>query len=168
MSPAPHKKKKKEKEKKESWESLRYIIKATLFHYRGPKGRRQKSNRNIIWKITAKNFRNLEKETVIQILKDQKVPNKINPKWPTPRHIINKLPNIKDKKRIFKGARRQQNFMFKTISRIFFRNFVGRKEVANIFQALKKENCQQIISTQKKFPQIWSWRDFFFFCLLSF
>ena len=45
----------------------------------------------------AENFINLQKETNIQIQEAQRVPNKINPKRSTPRHIIIKMANIKDK-----------------------------------------------------------------------
>ena len=35
-------------------------------------------------------------------------PNKMNPKRPTPRHIITKMPEIKDKERILKAAIERQ------------------------------------------------------------
>ena len=35
-------------------------------------------------------------------------PNQMNPKRPTPRHIIIKMPNFKDKERILKAAREKQ------------------------------------------------------------
>ena len=34
-----------------------------------------------------------------------RVPNKVNPKRPIPRHIIIKMPKVKDKERILKAAR---------------------------------------------------------------
>ena len=37
-----------------------------------------------------------------------KVPNKMNPKRPTPRHIIIKMPKVKDKQRILKAAREKK------------------------------------------------------------
>ena len=52
----------------------------------------------------VENFPHLEKETDIQTQDAQKVPNKINPKRPTLRHIIIKVTNFKDKKRILKAA----------------------------------------------------------------
>ena len=51
----------------------------------------------------VENFPNLEKETDIQTQDTQKVPNKINPKRPTLRHIIIKVTDFKDK-RILKAA----------------------------------------------------------------
>ena len=58
-------------------------------------------------KIVKENFSNLVKEIDMQVQKAQRVPNKINPKWPTPRHIIIKMPKIKDKERILKAARKK-------------------------------------------------------------
>ena len=46
------------------------------------------------------NFPNLAKEIDIQVQEVQRVPNKLDPKRTTPRHIIIKMPNIKDKERI--------------------------------------------------------------------
>lgn len=53
----------------------------------------------------VENFLNLGKETDIQIQEFQRVTNKINPKRLTPRYMIIKTSNVKDKKRIFKTAR---------------------------------------------------------------
>ena len=43
-------------------------------------------------------------EIDIQVQEAQRVPNKMNPKRPKPRHIIIKMPKIKDKERILKAA----------------------------------------------------------------
>jgi len=45
----------------------------------------------------AENFPNLGRETDIQIQAAQKVPDKINPKRPTTRHIVIKMSKTKDK-----------------------------------------------------------------------
>ena len=44
----------------------------------------------------TENFPNLVKEIDIQFQEVQRVPNKKNPKRPTPRHII-KMPKVKDR-----------------------------------------------------------------------
>ena len=54
------------------------------------------------------NFRNLVKEIDIQVQEVQRVPNKVDAERPTPRHIIIKVPNVKDKERILKAAREKQ------------------------------------------------------------
>ena len=43
------------------------------------------------------NFPNLVKEIYIQVQEAQIVPNRMNPKRPTPRHIIIKILKVKDK-----------------------------------------------------------------------
>ena len=43
------------------------------------------------------NFSNLVKEIYTQVQKAQRVPNKMDAKRPTPRYIIIKKPNVKNK-----------------------------------------------------------------------
>ena len=50
----------------------------------------------------AENFPNL-KDTGIKIQEAQRSPNKLNPKRPTPRHIIMKMAKVKE--RILKAER---------------------------------------------------------------
>ena len=54
------------------------------------------------------NFPNLVKEIDIQVQEAQRVPNKMDTKRPTPRHIIIKTPKVKDKERILKAAREKK------------------------------------------------------------
>ena len=56
----------------------------------------------------AENFPHLKKETDIQVQEAQRVPNKINPNRPAPRHIIIKMAKVKDKETILKAAREKQ------------------------------------------------------------
>ena len=56
-------------------------------------------------KIVKENFPNLVKEIDIQVQEAQRVPNKMDAKRPTPRHIIIKRPKVKDRERLFKTAR---------------------------------------------------------------
>ena len=52
------------------------------------------------------NFPNPAKERDFQeVQKAQRVPKKLDPRRNTPRHIIIKVPKIKDKERILKAAR---------------------------------------------------------------
>ena len=64
----------------------------------------------------AENFPNLAKETDIQVQESQRVPDKMNPKRPTPRHIIINLLKVKDKERILKAAREKQVVTYKCIT----------------------------------------------------
>ena len=42
-----------------------------------------------------------------QVQEEQRVPNKLDPKRYTPRHIIIKMPKVKDKERILKAVREE-------------------------------------------------------------
>ena len=54
---------------------------------------------NIFEKIVKANFPNLGKEIDMKVQETQRVPNKVDPKRTTPRHIIIKMPKVKDKER---------------------------------------------------------------------
>ena len=53
-------------------------------------------------------FLNLVNKIDMKFLEAQRVPNKMNPKRPTPRRIKIKVPKVKDKERILKAAREKQ------------------------------------------------------------
>ena len=66
----------------------------------------QQEIENLFEQIIKENFPNLAKVTDFQEVQEaQRVPKKLDPKKNTPRHIIIKLPRIKDKERILKAAR---------------------------------------------------------------
>ena len=73
-----------------------------------PEGEEKQEIRNLLEKIVKKLFPNLVKEIDIQIQQAERVPNKIDGKRPTPRHIIIKIPKVKDKVRILQAARKKQ------------------------------------------------------------
>ena len=50
---------------------------------------------SLVEDIVIENISNLEKETDIQVQEAQKVPNRINPKRSTPRHIVIKMTKSK-------------------------------------------------------------------------
>ena len=60
---------------------------------------------NLFEKIRKENFPNLVKEIDMQGQEAQRISNKMDIKRPIPRHIIIKVPNVKDKERILKAAR---------------------------------------------------------------
>ena len=61
------------------------------------------------------NFPSLVREIDIQVQEIQRVPNKLDPKRTTPRHIIIKVPKIKDKEGILKAAREKQRVTYKGV-----------------------------------------------------
>lgn len=68
----------------------------------------------------AKNLPNLGKKTDIQIQEAQRVPKNMNPKRPTPEHIIIKLAELKTKRESLKQQKKNNLFhtknFHKTIS----------------------------------------------------
>ena len=52
---------------------------------------------NLFEKIMKENFPNLVKKIEIQIQEAQRVPNKMDPKRTVSRHVIIKMPKVKDK-----------------------------------------------------------------------
>ena len=62
------------------------------------------------------NFPSLAKEIDFQEVQEaQRVPKKLDPRRNTPRHIIIKLPKIKDKKRILKTTREKDTITYKGV-----------------------------------------------------
>ena len=71
---------------------------------------------NLFEKIMKDNFPNLAKEIDFQEVQEaQRVPKKWDPKRNTSRHIIIKLPKIKDKERILKAARGKERVTYKGV-----------------------------------------------------
>ena len=69
---------------------------------------------NLFEQIMKENFPTLAKEIGFQEVQEaQRVPNKLDPKRNTPRHIIIKLPKIKD--RILKAARAKERVTYKGV-----------------------------------------------------
>ena len=66
-------------------------------------------------KIMKENFPNLVKEIDMQVQEEQRVPNKMDAKRPTSRHIIIKMPKVKDKERILKAVREKQLVTYKGV-----------------------------------------------------
>ena len=93
--------------------------------------------------MMKKSYPNLVKEIDTQIQEAQRVPNKIDPKRTTPRHIIIKMPNVKNKERILKAARDKQIVTYKGVPVRLSADF--SKE---ILQARK--DWQEVLLSDKK------------------
>ena len=71
-----------------------------------PEGELQQEIENLFEQIVKENFPNLATKTDFQEVQEgQRVPTKLDPKRNTPRHIIIKLPKIKDKETILKAEK---------------------------------------------------------------
>ena len=64
-------------------------------------------------KIMKENFPNSVKEIDMHVREAQRVPNKMDPKGTTPRHIMIKMSKAKAKERILKAAREKQVVRYK-------------------------------------------------------
>ena len=65
--------------------------------------------------IIVENILNMRKEIIAQVQETERVPNRINPRRNTPRHIIIKLTKIKHKEQILKTAKEKQQITHKRI-----------------------------------------------------
>ena len=81
-----------------------------------PEEEEEQEIENLFEQTMKENFPNLAKEIDFQEVKEaQRVPKKLDPKRNTPRHIIIKLPKIKDKERILKEAREKETVIYKGV-----------------------------------------------------
>ena len=81
-----------------------------------PEGKeKEQETGNLFEKIMKENFPNLVKETDMQVQEAQRVPNEMCAKRPTTRHIITKMPKVKDKERFLKEAREKQRVTYKGV-----------------------------------------------------
>ena len=76
---------------------------------------KKKDHEKILEEIIVENFPKMGKEIITQVQETQRVPNRINPRQNTPRHILIKLTKIKHKEQILKAAREKQQITHKGI-----------------------------------------------------
>ena len=91
----------------------------------------------------------MAKKRDIQVQEAQKVPNKLDPKKNPPRHIIIKMPKVKDKERILRAAREKQLFAYRGVpirlSSDFLREketLLARRDWQEIFKVMKSRDLQ--------------------------
>ena len=95
----------------------------------------------------AENFPNLKNETDIQVQETQRVPNKMNPNRPTPRHFIIKMAEVKDKESILKAAREKQivsdkGTHIRLSAYLCTKMLQARRKWQYIHKVLKRKNLQ--------------------------
>lgn len=123
------------------------ISNITTFTSEGYEEEREQGIEKLFEKIMTENFPNLLMKRGTQVQELLTVPNKRNPKRPTPKHIIIKMAKVKDKERIFKAARKRQIVTYKgtpiRLSAEFCflnRNISGQKDWHKIFKVMKKKD----------------------------
>ena len=87
------------------------------------------------------------KEIVTQVQETQRVPNRINPRQNTSRHIWIKLTKIKHKEQILKAAREKQQLTHKEIpiritADLSIQTLQARREWQEILKVMKEKNLQ--------------------------
>ena len=95
----------------------------------------------------TKNFQNLVKENDTQAQETQRVPNKMDPKRSTPRHIIIKMAKLKDKERILEAAREKQLVTYKGApirlsSDFSTETFKARRDWHKLVKVMKSKDLQ--------------------------
>ncbi|KAB0345210.1 hypothetical protein FD754_022136 [Muntiacus muntjak] len=114
---------------------------------------KKKGHEKILEEIRAENFPKMGKEIATQVQETQRVPNRINPRQNTPRHILIKLTKIKHKEQILKAAWEKQQITHKGIpiritADLSIETLQARREWQDI---LKKNNYFCFIDYAKAF-----------------
>ena len=76
---------------------------------------KNKGREKILEEIIVENFPKMGKEIATQVQETQSIPNRINPRQNTPRHILIKLTKLKHKEQVLKVAREKQQITHKGI-----------------------------------------------------
>ena len=103
----------------------------------------EQETENLFEQIVKENFPNLLKKIDFQEVQEaQRVPKKLDPSRKTPRHIIIKLPRIKDKERILKAAREKKTVTYKGVPIRLSTDFSketlqARRDWKEVFQVMK-------------------------------
>ena len=87
------------------------------------------------------------KEIITQVQETQRVPNRINSRQNTPRHILIKLKQIKHREQILKEARENQQIEHKGIpiritADISIETLQARREWQDILKLIKQKNLK--------------------------
>ena len=108
---------------------------------------KKKGHEKILEEIIGENFPKMEKEIATQVQETQRVPNMINPRQNTPRHILIKLTKIKHKEQILKAAREKQQITHKGIpiritADLSILTLQDRREWQDILIVMKEKKIQ--------------------------
>ena len=101
----------------------------------------------ILEEIIIENFPKTEKEIVAQVEESQRVPNRINPRQNTPRHILIKLTKINHKEKILQAEREMQQITHQGIpiwitADLSIGTLQARRKWQDIFKVMKESKLQ--------------------------
>ena len=105
---------------------------------------KRKDYEKILEEIIVEKFPKRGKEIVTQVQETQRVPNRINPRQNTSRHILIKLTKIKHKEQILKAAREKQQITHKgipirTTADLSIETLQARREWQDILKVMKEK-----------------------------
>jgi len=105
---------------------------------------KKKGHDKILEEIIVENFPKMGREIVTQVQETQRVPNRINPRRNTPRHILIKLTKIKHKEQILKAAREKQQITHKRTpiritADLSIETLQARREWQDILKVMKEK-----------------------------
>ena len=102
--------------------------------------------KKILEEIIVENFSKMGKEIITQVQETQRVPNRINPRQKTPRHILIKLTKIKHKEQILEAAREKQQthkgIPIRITADLSIETLQARREWQDILKVMKENNLQ--------------------------
>ena len=124
------------------------MLKAPTFKSQESQRRRQKEDHEkILEEIIVENFSKTGKEIITQVQETQRVPNRINPRQSTSRHILIKLMNIKHKDQILKAATEKQQITYKGVpiritADLSIETLQARREWQDTLKVMKEKSLQ--------------------------
>ena len=115
---------------------------------------KKKDHEKILEEIIVENFPKMGKEIITHVQETQRVPNRINPRRNTPRHILIKLTKIKHKEQIIKAAKEKQQITHKGIpirvrANLSIEIFQARREWQDILKVMKENNLEPRLVSQQ-------------------
>jgi len=106
---------------------------------------KKKDHEKILEEIIVENFPKMGKEIITQVQETQRVPNRINPRRNTPRHILIKLTKIKHKEQILKASKQQikhKGIPIWITANLSIETLQARREWQDILKVMKENNLQ--------------------------
>ena len=108
---------------------------------------KKNSHEKILEEIIVENVPKMGKEIATQVQETQRVPNRINLRQSTQRHILIKLMKIKHKEQILTAAREKQQITHKGIpiritADLSIETLQARREWQDILKVMKDKNLQ--------------------------
>ena len=102
-------------------------------------------------------FPNLAKEIDIQVQEVQRAPNKLDSKRIKTRHLISKMPKVKDKERNLKAAREKQRVTYKGVPIRLSADFLketlqAKRGWQEVFKVMKSRDQQPRLLYPIKLP----------------